>query len=141
MVCIVVVLWHLGDLSGVLAGKFLREILLSRRLISVACHSIPPNTPYQYMRLLLNFPLVWGCWGVYNYEQQRLGVRNGAISYCRHHLLVCMVIPFTFKTPDLRSSSFYPPKHHILTYESAPELSTGMGYLRVYNDGWQRVGD
>ena len=37
--------------------------VLSRHLISAARHSISPNNPYQRMRLLLNFPLVWGVWG------------------------------------------------------------------------------
>ena len=81
-----------------------------------------------------------GCSGVYNYKPQRLGVRNGAISYCRHHVLVYMVIPFTFKTPDLRSSSFYPSQHPIPAYASAPKISTGIGCWGVYNDEQQRLG-
>ena len=77
---------------------------------------------------------------MYNDKRQRLGGWNGAISYYLHHLLVRMVFPFNFRTPDLRSSSLYPPQYPIPAYASAPELLTGIRCWGVYNDDRQRLG-
>ena len=81
------------------------------------------------------------CWKVCNNKRQRLGVRNGEISYCQHHVLVCMVIQFTFKLLDLCISSFYPssPRQLIQAYEFSPKLSIGMERWGLYNGERQRL--